>query len=157
MLPGAGAGRGTLAAQSVPLERVTASIERVFGSGSRAVRVPVGTDTALRVTHAGSVIGFARVGNVRGRDLPITFLVAVDPAGNLLDVDILVYREPYGGEVAYDSWREQFRGATAESRLQVGRDIRGISGATISVHAVTRGIRQTLQELAEWRRSGQLK
>lgn len=157
MLPGAGPGSGTLAGQSVPSERVTASIKRVFGSDTRAVLVPVGTDTALRVTHADSIIGFARVGNVRGRDLPITFLVAVDPAGSLLDVDILVYREPYGGEVAYESWREQFRGATAESRLQVGRDIRGISGATISVHAVTRGIKQTLQQLAEWRRSGQLK
>ncbi|MGH7659261.1 MAG: FMN-binding protein [Gemmatimonadales bacterium] len=39
----------------------------------------------------------------------------------------------------------------------MGRDIRGISGATISVHAVTRGIKQTLQQLAGWRRSGQLK
>jgi Na+-translocating ferredoxin:NAD+ oxidoreductase RnfG subunit len=84
---------------------------------------------------------------VQGKDQPITFLVAVDPHGALLDVDILVYREAYGGEVAYESWRRQFRGHTAADSVRIGRPIRNISGATISSQAVTTGVRQALVEL----------
>src|SRR2546430_6011376 len=59
----------------------------------------------------------------RSKDRPITFLVAIDPTDRLKDVDILVYREPYGGEVAYEPWRRQFRGKGAGDSLRVGREI----------------------------------
>lgn len=114
----------------------------------------VSADTVLRVTRADSLLGFAVVRSVRGKDQPITFLVAIDPQDRLKDVDILVYREPYGGEVAYDAWRRQFRGKSAADPLQVGRDIRSISGATISVHAVTTGVRRALADLATWHQAG---
>jgi FMN-binding domain len=97
------------------------------------------------------------VGNVIGKDQPITFLAAVDPQDRLKDVDILVYREPYGGEVAYEPWRRQFRGKTAADSLRVGREIRSISGATISVHAVTLGVKLLLADLTRWHRSGAIK
>jgi H+/Na+-translocating ferredoxin:NAD+ oxidoreductase subunit G len=67
-----------------------------------------------------------------------------------------VYREPYGGEVAYDAWRRQFRGKSSDDALQVGRDIRTISGATISVNAVTLGVRRALNDLTQWHRTGAL-
>jgi Na+-translocating ferredoxin:NAD+ oxidoreductase RnfG subunit len=36
----------------------------------------------------------------------------------------------------------------------VGREIRTISGATISVHAVTLGVRRMLADLTAWHQSG---
>lgn len=146
-----------LALQGAPPGRVAASLARVFGPGARADTVRADTAAVLRVTRGDSLLGFAVVRSVVGKDQPITFLVATDPADQLKDVDILVYREPYGGEVAYESWRRQFRGLTAASPLQVGRDIRSISGATISVHAVTLGVRQALQDLTRWHRSGAIR
>jgi hypothetical protein len=110
----------------------------------------------LRVTRADSLLGYARIFDVRGKDQPITLLVATDTALRLRDIDILVYREPYGGEVAYESWRRQFRGRGAGDSLTVGRDIRGISGATISVNAVTLGVRRTMADFHRWREDGQL-
>jgi Na+-translocating ferredoxin:NAD+ oxidoreductase RnfG subunit len=103
------------------------------------------------------LLGFAEVGNVIGKDQPITFLVAIDPTDHLQDVDILVYREPQGGEVAYEPWRRQFRGKTAADSLRVGREIRNISGATISVHAVTLGVKRLLADLTAWHRSGAIR
>lgn len=144
-------------AQGVPPGRVAASVARVFGAGAHADTVRVDSTAVLRVARGDSLLGFAVVRNVVGKDQPITFLVATDPADQLKDVDILVYREPYGGEVAYESWRRQFRGRTAKAPLQVGRDIRSISGATISVHAVTLGVRQALQDLTRWHRSGAIR
>jgi hypothetical protein len=136
---------------------VAASVTRIFGRGATAAPLAVVGDTVLRVTRADSLLGFALVRAVKGKDQPITFLVAVDTSDQLKDVDILVYREPYGGEVAYESWRRQFRGKTAHDTLEVGRQIRSISGATISVNAVTAGVRRALADLTAWHRSGAIK
>jgi hypothetical protein len=140
-----------------PPAKLAASIVRVFGPGARVDTLRVDTSVVLRVSRADSLLGFAQVGNVLGKDQPITFLVAIDPADRLKDVDILVYREPYGGEVAYEAWRRQFRGKTAGDSLRVGREIRGISGATISVHAVTLGVRRLLADLTAWHQRGAIR
>jgi Na+-translocating ferredoxin:NAD+ oxidoreductase RnfG subunit len=148
-----------LAAQNpaAPPRRVAQSIERLFGPGARVDTLRVDTAAVLRVSRADSLLGFAAVGNVLGKDQPITFLVAVDPTDRLKDVDILVYREPYGGEVAYEPWRRQFRGKSAADSLRVGKEIRSISGATISVHAVTLGVRRLLAELTAWHQGGAIR
>ena len=148
-----------LTAQSpaAPPAKVAASIARLFGPGTRVDTLRVDSTAVLRVSRADSLLGFAAVGNVLGKDQPITFLVAVDPADRLKDVDILVYREPYGGEVAYEPWRRQFRGKTASDSLRVGKEIRSISGATISVHAVTLGVRRLLAELTAWHQRGTIR
>ena len=143
--------------QAEPPAKVTASVRRIFGPAAEVRLVPVGADRVLRVSRGDSLLGFAVVRNVRGKDQPITFLVATDTLDRLRDVDILVYREPYGGEVAYDVWRKQFRGKSTSDRLEVGRDIRSISGATISVHAVTTGVRRALADLSAWHQSGAIK
>jgi Regulator of nitric oxide reductase transcription len=146
-----------LSAQAVSPAKVAASVRRVFGAAARIESVALDSSTVLRISGPDSLLGFAQVRNVKGKDQPITFLVAVDPAGRLRDVDILVYREPYGGEVAYEAWRRQFRGKGADAPLVVGRDIQGISGATISVNAVTAGVRRTVADFAAWRRSSRLR
>ena len=145
-----------LAVQAPP-PRVSASIARVFGRETRIDSLLVGAAVVLRVSRGDSLLGFAQVRHVRGKDQPITMLVAIDPDNRLKDVDILVYREPYGGEVAYEAWRRQFRGKSAEDSLRVGREIRGISGATISVNAVTVGVRTAVRELTGWHRSGMIR
>jgi hypothetical protein len=143
--------------QSAPPAKVTAAIGRLFGPGARVDTLRVDTTEVLRVSRADSLLGFAAVGNVVGKDQLITFLVAVDAVDRLRDVDILVYREPYGGEVAYDAWRKQFRGKSAADSLRLGKEIRGISGATISVRAVTAGVRRLLDDLTAWHRSGAIR
>ena len=142
---------------AAPAAKVTASIARLFGPGARVDTLQVDSGTVLRVSRGDSLLGFAQVGNVLGKDQPITFLVAIDPADRLKDVDILVYREPYGGEVAYEPWRRQFRGKTVADSLRVGREIRGISGATISVDAVTLGVRRMLAALTAWHQRGAIR
>jgi Na+-translocating ferredoxin:NAD+ oxidoreductase RnfG subunit len=146
-----------LVAQSAPPKKVAQSIERIFGAGTQVDTAKVDTTAVLRISRAGTLLGFAQVRNIKGKDQPITFLVAIDPADALKDVDVLVYREPYGGEVAYEPWRKQFRGKTSGAPLIVGQDIRNISGATISSHAVTLGVRKALTELTSWHRAGKIR
>ncbi len=146
-----------LSAQSAPPGKLQASIQRVFGKAAKVDSLPVDSTVVLRVSRADSLLGFAQVRNVKGKDQPITFLVAIDAVDALKDVDVLVYREPYGGEVAYEAWRKQFRGRRASDPLGVDREIRSISGATISVHAVTAGVKRALADLTEWHTSGRIR
>jgi Na+-translocating ferredoxin:NAD+ oxidoreductase RnfG subunit len=146
-----------LSAQSAPPKKVADSIRRIFGQAVQVDTLRVDSARVLRIRKDSSLLGFAQVRNVKGKDQPITFLVAIDPANALKDVDVLVYREPYGGEVAYEPWRKQFRGRTKDAPMVVGKDIRNISGATISSHSVTLGVRRALADLTAWHAAGRIR
>ena len=72
-----------------------------------------------------------------GKELPITLGVVVN-AGAIEQVHVLTYRESRGGEVRHPFFTEQFEGARLEHNDVLDRQIDGITGATLSVRAVTR-------------------
>ena len=84
---------------------------------------------------------------------PIDMLVGMDLQGQLTGVKILHYRESYRslrGDFIEDSgFPEQFRNKNIEEDFRVGRDIDGISRATLSSWAVARGIRNAARRVAE--------
>jgi len=72
-----------------------------------------------------------------GKHDPITTGVIVD-AGKVAKIKVLIYREPRGWEVRQKFFTDQFTGARLTgSRDQLDRRIDGISGATLSVRALT--------------------
>jgi Na+-translocating ferredoxin:NAD+ oxidoreductase RnfG subunit len=81
---------------------------------------------------------------VLGKHEAIEYAVAVSPEGTALQVEILEYREHYGGEIRNAKWRDQFKGKTAGAKLKLNDDIYNISGATISCRNVTDGVRRVL-------------
>ena len=99
---------------------------------------------AWRAEAGGKVLGLVVVDHVIGKHLYIDYSVALDPGGRVKRVDILQYRESYGGEVRGASWLAQFVGKSAASALKVDQDIRNISGATLSSHHVTEGVKKVL-------------
>lgn len=108
-------------------------------------------DDTLRVyacLRNGSIAGYGVVDNVKGKSREITYLVALTPGGEVADVDILVYRESHGGEVASATFTDQFRGKKPGERLVAGRDVRTISGATISSRSLTAGVARVLAAFA---------
>ena len=94
-------------------------------------------------TQAGRA-GWFLVDRVIGKHDYITYAVALSPDGAVKRVEILEYRESYGGEVRNPAWRQQFVGKRFGARLKVGADIRNISGATLSSTHVTEGVRRIL-------------
>ena len=95
------------------------------------------------VTKYDSLIGLVYLDNVKGKSQPITYAVFFDSQGMVEGSHIIKYREPIGGEVSNQYWLNQFFGKSWESDYKIGSDIDGISGATISVNAVTRGIHRS--------------
>ena len=92
-------------------------------------------------TH-GKIVGYGFADDVKGKVQFITYLAGVNPDGRVKDIDILAYRESYGGEVAYESFRKQFRDKSSADKLIPGKDIKNISGATISVRAISTGVKK---------------
>jgi len=72
-----------------------------------------------------------------GKELPITIGVTVCNDA-IADVRVLEFRESRGWEVRYPFFTDQFRDARLDGRGQLDRGIDGITGATLSVAAVTR-------------------
>lgn len=87
-------------------------------------------------------IGYAILDNVFGKSMPMTFIVMFDKIGKILCSEIIKYREQYGGAVKNKDWLMQFNGKNADSEIKIGNDINTISGATISVYSVTKGIKK---------------
>ncbi len=104
----------------------------------------VQADRIWRAESGGHVLGFFIFDRVIGKHLYIDYSVALDATGRIRQVDILAYRESYGGEIRSPSWLTQFVGKSSASPLQVGNDIRNISGATLSSHHVTEGVKRIM-------------
>ena len=153
-----------LSAQSTIVEKATQSLKNIFGDSILITQTNLllTEDDRQKIidrlkgqaaTESVSVycckmndktVGYGFVDNVKGKTQLITYLVALQPDGTMEDVDVLAYREAYGGEIANDSFRRQFRQKTIDDKLRPGNDIKNISGATISVRAITHGVKKVL-------------
>lgn len=97
---------------------------------------------------AGGRLGWMFVDQVLGKHELITYAVALDPVGAIRAIEILDYRETYGGEIRNPKWRQQFVGKRNGATLHLDRDIKNISGATLSSRHVTDGVRRLLATYA---------
>ena len=92
------------------------------------------------IVQADSTIAFAFLDNVIGKSMPITFMVILGGNGEIINTTIIKYREAYGGEIKHTGWLAQFNNRNNQSSYKVGKDIDGITGATISVNSISKGI-----------------
>lgn len=79
----------------------------------------------------------------RVRTLPETVMVAVDPAGKVLRVEVLSFQEPQEYS-APPPFRAQFVGRSLDEPLALKRDLRGITGATLTSRAIAESARRVL-------------
>lgn len=95
------------------------------------------------------LLGYVFFDAVIGKHLLIDYMLAVDPAGKILCLEILAYRESYGGQIRGATWRKQFRGLDPSRPPRFQRDIVNIGGATLSCRHVTEGVNRLLRLFSE--------
>ena len=88
--------------------------------------------------------GWFIVDEVVGKHEYIPFALALDDKGAVKGVEILEYREAYGGQIRDPEWQKQFLGKDASAKLQLGKSIRNISGATLSCKHIMDGVERLL-------------
>jgi Na+-translocating ferredoxin:NAD+ oxidoreductase RnfG subunit len=97
----------------------------------------------LRLWRAGDD-GFFILDEVLGKHEYITYAVALTKDGAVRGVEILEYRESYGFEIRDAGWRQQLVGKTSAAPLKLNKDIKNISGATLSCRHITDGVKRLL-------------
>lgn len=124
-----------------------AALARVSRHAGYAVR---DRTVLLREAYRGdALVGRALVLEELGKTLPFRFLVAIAPDGKVDQVLLLAYREPRGYEIERDAFRDQYRGKALGDPVRRGEDVRNVTGATISVDSLSRGVRRALALCAE--------
>jgi Na+-translocating ferredoxin:NAD+ oxidoreductase RnfG subunit len=116
--------------------------KQAFPSATHFSEVQAGR--VWKAEAGGRIAGFFIFDRVVGKHLYIDYAVALTPSGAVHSVEILQYRESYGGEIRSPSWLAQFVGKTSGSALRINGDIRNIAGATLSSTHVTEGVKRVL-------------
>lgn len=92
----------------------------------------------------GKVDGWAFIQNTVGKHKPMTYMVSVDPNGEVNNVEVLVYREARGSEVRTKRFNYQYQGKNLDDPIRINRDIINITGATMSVRSMSAGVKRVL-------------
>jgi len=88
--------------------------------------------------------GVAIIDTEPGKWGPVEFITAMDIKGTVKRVKVMAYQEQRGRPIAMSSFMNQYRGKSSRSFLEVGKDITGISGATISSRAATFAVKKAI-------------
>ena len=88
--------------------------------------------------------GFFIVDEVVGKHEYITYAAGLNPDGTVKQIEIMTYRESYGYEIRNADWRAQFVGKNSSAPLKLDKDIKNISGATLSCRHITEGVKRIL-------------
>ena len=92
----------------------------------------------------GKVDGWAIIQHTIGKHKPMSYMVGVDPDGEVINVEVLVYRESRGSEVRKKRFNYQYQGKDVHDPIRINRDVINISGATMSVRSMSAGVKRAL-------------
>ncbi len=81
--------------------------------------------------------------NEIGKTKPITVGIIIDN-GSISLIKVLAFRESRGWEVKHEFFTDQFKQATLQEDLSLDKPVDGITGATLSVRALTKTARLAL-------------
>ena len=126
-------------------ERLRRRMKELIGAAKPSIWEPFYISYVAR--RGDEVIGYAVICEEIGKHRPITFIVAADLEGNVRDVAVMMYREPIGGEIRYKAFTKQFPGKSLSDPIAHRRDIKNITGATLSSRSMSCGVRKALAVL----------
>jgi len=86
--------------------------------------------------------GYALIDEQIGKVMPITFVTRINPDAKVAMVEIMVYRETHGGEVASKRFLNQFKGKGLNEELRLYGNIVNVAGATLSSEALVTGVKR---------------
>ncbi len=133
-----------------PRATLTPDFRTLTPDEAKAIRAKTGVNLLTkqvklwRASTGGSLI----IDEVVGKHEFITFALALDAGGAVHGLEIMEYRETYGGQVRDPAWRGQFNGKRDGAPLTLGKDIRNNSGGTLSARHVTDGVKRLLATYA---------
>ena len=144
-------------------KKMNRHLAKIFGKEVKYKEICIADSLAIghqvfEVTIADTVSGYSMITRalgckIGGCDKPnkdtisfeeFFFLTAFDKQKNIKKVRVLEYTSDHGYQIANKGWLKQFEKAKT---FTVGKNIDGISGATISVKSITKGVNEQIDIL----------
>ena len=107
-------------------------------------RPPRDSYTFYVATTGDAVDGYALFDDQIGQHEPITFGVQLSPQGEVVRLEVVVYREKYGAEVRHPRFREQFTGRSPADAAEISPRLKIVSGATYSSKSMAIGVERAI-------------
>ena len=108
------------------------------------VRLPSRFFKYYKVERNGELIGRAIAEEADGKYHPFEYLLSVDKDNKIRTVEVMNYHEKYGFEVKQETFTKQFKGLNVSNMKKTAKDIRIISGATISCRSLIESVKRQL-------------
>ncbi|RMD72903.1 MAG: FMN-binding protein, partial [Bacteroidetes bacterium] len=115
-------------------------------------------DAAVRYVYVGRV-NSCRAGGCSQPDAPTAeeleheyfdYFILFDAEVRVRAIRVYNYAASYGYEITAPGWLRQFIGYDGSRELAVGKDVDAITGATVSVYAITADVEAKTHQLKEW-------
>jgi electron transport complex protein RnfG len=106
-------------------------------------RLPSAIVTMVPARIDGKLVGRAYLDTHTVRTMPETVLTAVGPDGELRAVLVLQFAEPMD-YLPHEKWLSTFDGKSLDDDLWPGRNVRRVTGATLTVQSLTESVRRSL-------------
>lgn len=102
-----------------------------------ATKILTHKPAGLRIRYWANTKKSAWVLNEIGKEKPITVGIVIKE-NKIIKLKVLVFRESRGSEVRHNFFTQQFNNISLNKDNQLNRHVDGITGATLSVRALTR-------------------
>jgi Na+-translocating ferredoxin:NAD+ oxidoreductase RnfG subunit len=129
------------------LSKLTARIKKLvlYQKGSKSEELAAKNDYSFYFAMKdGEKIGVAVMEMQPGKWGPVQFIIALDMDGRVKNLAVMFYVEQRGRPIARRSFLGQFIGKSSENPIKVRKDIRAISGATISSRCTAFTVRKVI-------------
>ena len=105
------------------------------------------SENLFAIKHGDEIKGYAYVDQAPSMKNVFDYLVIIDKDWQIQKAKVLIYREQHGRQIGSSRWLSQFIGMTTEDRPELGNEVDGISGATISSRSMTNAVHDLLATL----------
>ena len=100
-----------------------------------------------KIVNDKKLMGYFYYGKALSKADVFDYVVIFDKELIIKKIKILAYREDYGGEIGSKRWLRQFNDLSMKDSVVYGKNIKGISGATISARSMTITVNKLLESL----------
>lgn len=100
------------------------------------------------------LVAFLALSRAKSRVDFFDYMIIYNPDLSIKTIQVLAYREDYGGEIASNRWLKQFIGKKNADEMKFGQDIQGISGATISARSLTFDVQEVSKFMYQQKSKG---
>jgi len=114
---------------------------------SKDLLTPFKEDNFFEIISNENTIGTYYFGSALGKTDEFDFVVIFDKDLIIKKIKVVAYREDYGMEIGSKRWLNQFNDLKGGDQVVYQKDIKAISGATLSAKAMTKAVNDLLQSL----------